>query len=126
MRQNVYARFYTNKNISEAKNNPEGEKIAATVDMDISNEMEELSADDQIVPDNPADLDVHVDENVNNVAVISKAGFHIDASNKLSHWLLSIDQSEHRLKSYKRVSMMLSLTIMMIHVLLHHQDSSHQ
>ena len=73
MRQNVYARFYANKNISEAKNNPEGEKIAATVDMDISNEMDELPADDQIVPDNPVDLDV--DENVNNVAVISKAGF---------------------------------------------------
>ena len=115
-----------NKNISEAKNNPEGEKIAATVDMDISNEMDELSADDQIVPDNPADLDVHVDENVNNVAVISKAGFHIDASNKLSHWLLGIGQSEHRLKSYKRALMTLSLKTMMIHVLLHRQDSSHQ
>ena len=124
MRQNFYARFY--KNISEAKNNPEGEKIAATVDMDISNEMEELSADDQIVPDNPAALDVHVDENVNNVAVISKAGFHIDASNKLSHWLLGIGQSEHRLKSYKRALMTLSLKTMMIHVLLHRQDSSHQ
>ena len=124
MRQNVFARFYTNKNISEAKNNPEGEKIAATVDMDISNEMDDLPADDQIVPDNPVDLDV--DENVNNVAVISKAGFRIDASNKLSHWLLGIDQSEHRLKSYKRALMMLSLTIAMIHVLLHHQDSSHQ
>ena len=69
------ARFYANKNISEAKNNPEGEKIAATVDMDISNEMNELpadeSADDQIVPNNSVDLD----QNVNNVAVISKAGF---------------------------------------------------
>ena len=63
------------KYISEAKNNPEGEKIADSIDMDISNEMDEVPDDDQIVPDRSISLD----ENVNNVALISKAGFHIDA-----------------------------------------------
>ena len=43
--------------------------------MDISNEMDEVPDDDQIVPDHSISLD----ENVNNVALISKAGFHIDA-----------------------------------------------
>ena len=48
--------------------------------MDISNEMPE---EDQTVPNRPVDSD-HLDANVNNLEVISKAGFQTDASSILN------------------------------------------
>ena len=47
--------------------------------MDISNEMPE---EDQTVPNRPVNSD-HLDVNVNNLKVISKAGFQTDASSFL-------------------------------------------
>ena len=47
--------------------------------MDISNEVPE---DDQTVPDEPVSF---LDVNVNNLEVISKAGFQIEASSLIGH-----------------------------------------